>query len=222
MASMSDERRKAHARGAPQVPAPGRPPSPPPRWAPATSAWPPPAGRCRCAIPTASAASPGARPCCCLPEGASRWPPSPRAALPGRRARRRACRRWCARRSTRSAASAASSQGRRGRHQAERRLRQEPRPGRHHPARHARRRVKLCLGAGARKVIVADNPINNPESCFFKTGSARRPSRAGAELMMPQDSYFEPLYVGGETITDTGGCSTARSARRPRSSASRR
>ena len=63
--------------------------------------------------------------------------------------------------------------------------------------------VKLCLTAGARKVIVCDNPINNPESCFFKTKVGDAALRAGAELMMPQDSYFEQLYVGGETITNT-------------------
>jgi uncharacterized protein (DUF362 family) len=63
--------------------------------------------------------------------------------------------------------------------------------------------VKLCFGAGARKVIVADNPINNPESCFFKTKVGDAAIRAGAELMMPQASYFEDLYVGGETITGT-------------------
>ena len=63
--------------------------------------------------------------------------------------------------------------------------------------------VKLCLGAGARKVIVADNPINNPESCFFKTKVGEAAQKAGAELMMPQDSYFEPLYVGGDVITNT-------------------
>ena len=63
--------------------------------------------------------------------------------------------------------------------------------------------VKLCLGSGARKVIVADNPINNPESCFFKTKVGDAAQRAGAELMLPQDSYFEQLYVGGETITGT-------------------
>ncbi|WP_435017295.1 DUF362 domain-containing protein [Tundrisphaera sp. TA3] len=63
--------------------------------------------------------------------------------------------------------------------------------------------VKLCFGAGARKVIVCDNPINNPESCFFKTKVGDAALRAGAELMMPQDSYFEQLYVGGETITNT-------------------
>ena len=39
--------------------------------------------------------------------------------------------------------------------------------------------VKLCKEAGARKVIVCDNPINNPESCFFKTkvGDAAPPRR---------------------------------------------
>lgn len=63
--------------------------------------------------------------------------------------------------------------------------------------------VKLCLGAGARKVIVCDNPINNPESCFFKTKVGEAAVRAGAELMLPKDSYFEPLYVGGDTITNT-------------------
>jgi uncharacterized protein (DUF362 family) len=63
--------------------------------------------------------------------------------------------------------------------------------------------VRLCKAAGARKVIVADNPINNPESCFFKTRVGDAALRAGAELMMPQDSYFEQLYVGGETITHT-------------------
>ena len=33
--------------------------------------------------------------------------------------------------------------------------------------------TRLCFGAGARKVIVADNPINNPESCFYKTQGRR-------------------------------------------------
>jgi uncharacterized protein (DUF362 family) len=63
--------------------------------------------------------------------------------------------------------------------------------------------TRLCLGAGARKVIVADNPINNPESCFYKTKVGEAAVRAGAELILPKDSYFETLYVGGETITGT-------------------
>ncbi len=63
--------------------------------------------------------------------------------------------------------------------------------------------VRLCLGAGARKVIIADNPINNPESCFFKSKIGDAAQRAGAEVMLPKGSSFEPLYVGGETITNT-------------------
>jgi uncharacterized protein (DUF362 family) len=63
--------------------------------------------------------------------------------------------------------------------------------------------VKLCKAAGARKVIICDNPINNPESCFFKTKIGDAALRAGAELVMPQHSYFEQLYVGGETIKGT-------------------
>lgn len=63
--------------------------------------------------------------------------------------------------------------------------------------------VRLCLGAGARKVIVCDNPINNPESCFYKTRVGEAAERAGATLMMPKASMFEQLYVGGETIKTT-------------------
>ena len=63
--------------------------------------------------------------------------------------------------------------------------------------------VRLCLGAGARKVIVADNPINNPESCFFKTKVGEAAERAGAEVMLPKASHFEQLLIGGETIKDT-------------------
>ena len=48
--------------------------------------------------------------------------------------------------------------------------------------------------AGARKVIVCDNPINNPESCFYKTRVGDAAQRAGATLMLPKSSYFEQLY----------------------------
>ncbi len=63
--------------------------------------------------------------------------------------------------------------------------------------------IKMCFAAGAREVRVCDNPINNPESCFFKTKVGEAALRAGAKLILPQDSYFEQLYIGGETITDT-------------------
>ncbi len=89
------------------------------------------------------------------------------------------------------------------RDQAQSRFRQKPRPRRHDIARPPVSAVtRLCLGAGARKVIVADNPINNPKAASSRPRSARRPSAPG-ELMLPKDSMFEQLYVGGETITST-------------------
>jgi len=33
--------------------------------------------------------------------------------------------------------------------------------------------ARLCLEAGAQRIIVADNPINQPEGCFFKSGIRR-------------------------------------------------
>ncbi len=63
--------------------------------------------------------------------------------------------------------------------------------------------VRLCLGAGARKVIVCDNPINNPESCFYKTKVGQAAERAGAQVMMPKSSYFEQLEIRGDTIKNT-------------------
>ena len=87
--------------------------------------------------------------------------------------------------------------------QAQRRIRQEPGPGGDHPAGHRGRGREALLRRGARKVIVADNPINNPESCFYKTKVGEAAEKRGAEVMMPKESYFEQLYIGGETIKGT-------------------
>ena len=63
--------------------------------------------------------------------------------------------------------------------------------------------VRLCREAGARKVIVADNPINQPESAFFKSGIRQAALEAGAEIIYPYPSEFEELYIGGEVLTNT-------------------
>ena len=60
--------------------------------------------------------------------------------------------------------------------------------------------VRLCRQAGARRVVVADNPINQPEGCFFKTGIQQAAADAGAELALPRPSAFEPLRVDGEVL----------------------
>jgi uncharacterized protein (DUF362 family) len=55
--------------------------------------------------------------------------------------------------------------------------------------------VRYCYEAGAKEVIVADNPINSPEGCFYKTGIRDAALSAGAKLIMPQSNAFELLKV---------------------------
>jgi uncharacterized protein (DUF362 family) len=63
--------------------------------------------------------------------------------------------------------------------------------------------VRLCLGAGAATVLVTDNPINDPESCFTLTGIAAAVRAAGAELVVPRESQFAPgTLPGGRLLRD--------------------
>ncbi len=58
----------------------------------------------------------------------------------------------------------------------------------------------LCREAGARKIIVADNPINQPEGCFFKSGIKAAADEVGAELMLPRNSSFAEVKIDGEVL----------------------
>lgn len=60
--------------------------------------------------------------------------------------------------------------------------------------------VLLCREAGARKVIVADNPINQPEGCFFKSGIQQAATDAGADVMLPKPNAFSLVKIGGEVL----------------------
>lgn len=63
--------------------------------------------------------------------------------------------------------------------------------------------VRLCLLAGASSVVVTDNPINNPESCFALTGIGEAARSAGASVVLPRDDSFRPGSVpGGALIKD--------------------
>lgn len=58
----------------------------------------------------------------------------------------------------------------------------------------------LCKKAGARKIIVADNPINQPEGCFFKSGIQQAAADVGAEVMLPKPGAFSLVKIGGEIL----------------------
>ena len=60
--------------------------------------------------------------------------------------------------------------------------------------------TRLCLKAGAAKVIVSDNPINDPASCFQLTGIAKAAQKAGADIMLPADRFFKPITIPGAKL----------------------
>ena len=55
--------------------------------------------------------------------------------------------------------------------------------------------TRLCFDAGASLVIVTDNPINDPNSCFALSGIADAARSAGAQLFLPRDDAFKPLSI---------------------------
>ena len=55
--------------------------------------------------------------------------------------------------------------------------------------------TQLCLKAGAVSVVVTDNPINDPDSCFTLTGIADAARSAGARVLLPRDDLFRHMTV---------------------------
>jgi uncharacterized protein (DUF362 family) len=61
--------------------------------------------------------------------------------------------------------------------------------------------VRLCYNRGkARKVIVTDNPINDPTSCFTLSGIGKAASQAGAEVVLPREHLFSPTTLAGGAL----------------------
>jgi uncharacterized protein (DUF362 family) len=61
--------------------------------------------------------------------------------------------------------------------------------------------VTLCYKAGAKQVIVTDNPINDPASCFTLSGVSKAASSAGAKVILPKLYHFRHTNLeGGKLI----------------------
>ena len=61
--------------------------------------------------------------------------------------------------------------------------------------------VRLCYEAGAKRVTVTDNPINDPASCFTLSGIGKAASEAGAKVILPKDHLFNRTTLeGGKLI----------------------
>jgi uncharacterized protein (DUF362 family) len=59
---------------------------------------------------------------------------------------------------------------------------------------------RLCLEAGARRVIVTDVSINDARSCFIRSGIAAAVRAAGAEVILPEDRLFWEVDLRGRTL----------------------
>jgi uncharacterized protein (DUF362 family) len=58
--------------------------------------------------------------------------------------------------------------------------------------------VRLCYNrAGAKKVYVTDNPINDSASCFMLSGIGKAASKAGAEVILPKHHLFKNTTLAG-------------------------
>jgi len=55
--------------------------------------------------------------------------------------------------------------------------------------------IELCRKAGAAKVMVTDNPINDPASCFALTGIGAASRSAGAQVVLPSPERFKLFSV---------------------------
>jgi uncharacterized protein (DUF362 family) len=62
--------------------------------------------------------------------------------------------------------------------------------------------VDLCIQAGARRVVVSDNPINSPAASFMRSGIAEAAENSGAEVHYITERDFELIAVGGVAIGD--------------------
>jgi len=60
--------------------------------------------------------------------------------------------------------------------------------------------ARLCSEAGARKVIVADVPINEPRRSFDRSGIAQAAREAGAEVVLPGERRFREVDLHGEAL----------------------
>jgi len=59
---------------------------------------------------------------------------------------------------------------------------------------------RLCLEAGARRGVVTDVSINDPRSCFARSGIAAAARAAGADVVLPEDRLFREVDLRGQVL----------------------
>ncbi|MCD6452358.1 MAG: DUF362 domain-containing protein [Acidobacteria bacterium] len=62
--------------------------------------------------------------------------------------------------------------------------------------------VELCYQAGAKKVKVFDNSINNARRCYVRSGIAEAAREAGADVHFVDRRKFRRMKVGGQALSE--------------------
>ena len=60
--------------------------------------------------------------------------------------------------------------------------------------------VELCQEAGAKKIRIADNTINDARRCFALTGAGMVAKNTGADLIMPRSSLMRNMRLEGNLL----------------------
>lgn len=60
--------------------------------------------------------------------------------------------------------------------------------------------IVLCQEAGAKKVRLADNTIQNAGRCFARSGANEIAKKTGADLIAPRDSLMRDMNIKGERL----------------------
>ena len=60
--------------------------------------------------------------------------------------------------------------------------------------------IGLCQEAGARRVRIANNTINDPRRCFALSGVGMVAKKTGAELIYPRSSLMREMKLGGNRL----------------------
>ena len=55
--------------------------------------------------------------------------------------------------------------------------------------------VRLCLEAGASRVVVTDHPVNDPERCFTRSGILEAVRQAGGRVALPDAKLFQMVPI---------------------------
>ena len=60
--------------------------------------------------------------------------------------------------------------------------------------------IELCYEAGAKKVRIADNTINDPTQCFAFTGAGMVAKKTNADLVYPRSSLMKRMKINGHRL----------------------